>query len=41
MNRPCLPLRALALALVLSSLAGCGVLPKREPIALYLSLIHI
>lgn len=35
MTRPSLPLRALALAAVLLPLAGCGVLPKREPIALY------
>lgn len=35
MTRPSLSLRALALAAVLLSLAGCGVLPKREPIALY------
>lgn len=35
MTRPSLPLRALALAAALLPLAGCGVLPKREPIALY------
>lgn len=35
MTRPSLPLRALALAVALLSLTGCGVLPKREPIALY------
>lgn len=35
MTRPSLPLRALALAAVVLPLAGCGVLPKREPIALY------
>lgn len=35
MTRPSLPLRALALAAVLLPLAGCGVLPKRELIALY------
>lgn len=35
MTRPSLPLRALALTAVLLPLAGCGVLPKREPIALY------
>lgn len=35
MTRPSLSLRALALAAVLLPLAGCGVLPKREPIALY------
>lgn len=35
MTRPSLPLRALVLAAVLLPLAGCGVLPKREPIALY------
>lgn len=35
MTRPSLPLRALALAVVLLPLAGCSVLPKHEPIALY------
>lgn len=35
MTRPSLPLRTLALGVVLLSLAGCGLLPKREPIALY------
>ncbi len=35
MTPPSLPLRTLALGVVLLSLAGCGLLPKREPIALY------
>lgn len=35
MTRPSRTLRACALALALLPLAGCGVLPKHEPIALY------
>lgn len=35
MTRPALPLRALALAVALLPLAGCGLLPERESIALY------
>lgn len=35
MTRPSPTLRACALALALLPLAGCGVLPKHEPIALY------